>query len=88
VGTDPNLLKTALNQALQFEKKSESLFKTPFGDGQASRRIVDDIVSGLEREASHSLYKNILSKPYPEIQQANGNFALQKTGFDRPSVNS
>lgn len=47
VGTDPQRLRIALKHALELIRPEESMVKTPFGDGMASHRIVEEILFDL-----------------------------------------
>ncbi len=66
VGTDPNRLKIALNYALQMERSKEGFIKTPFGDGFASERVVNEILSHLQRNPE-AISKAIPLKSPPRI---------------------
>jgi UDP-N-acetylglucosamine 2-epimerase (non-hydrolysing) len=49
VGTDPKRLKAALKNALLLTRSEKEFLKTPFGDGFASKRIVDNILFDLKK---------------------------------------
>ena len=85
VGTSPHKLRAALQQALKLKKLKREFIRTPFGDGQASPRIVEQILKDLHRRKSPAHFVKF-TRSLPRLLTPTGRIHPNTRPNTRPSA--